>query len=415
MRKGRPCAGLFALDIPVRATNWLINDASCLDCGSILTLFSEQRDAAAIRILLFMNSFDEIVSEIYEAAVVPEFWPRVLQRLVDHCDGTLASLFVLTPTGMKFVGTPDGEQLISEYIALGRPDYNSRIAARLAIKENGFFDEAGIFPDAKFGKDPFYLDFLYPRGYGWMAGNCVRPPTGELASLSIERRFGRGSFERETIDALNRLEPHIARASLLAIRLGLERARAMTAIMQKLGLPTAVLRGRGKLVAANELFDQLIPSVVQDRRDRLHICEESADALFVDALENLALARQTAVSSIPVPMREDRHPAILHLLPVCGAANDIFSQASSLLVVTPVDRGAVPDADLLQGLFDLTPAEARVARGIGAAQSIEALAEALGVNRETVRTQLKAVLSKTGLSRQQELVSLLAGKALRSG
>lgn len=31
--------------------------------------------------------------------------------------------------------------------------------------------------------------------------------------------------------------------------------------------------------------------------------------------------------------------------------------------------------------------------------------------RETVRSQLKAVLSKTGRSRQQEVVSLLAGKA----
>jgi DNA-binding CsgD family transcriptional regulator len=54
-----------------------------------------------------------------------------------------------------------------------------------------------------------------------------------------------------------------------------------------------------------------------------------------------------------------------------------------------------------------------VARGIGQAETIDTLADATGVNRETVRSQLKAVLSKTGLSRQQELVSLLAGKAFR--
>jgi len=83
-----------------------------------------------------------------------------------------------------------------------------------------------------------------------------------------------------------------------------------------------------------------------------------------------------------------------------------------LMIVTPVDKARVPSADLLQGLFDLTPAEARVARGIGEAQSVEAIAELIGTSRETVRTQLKAVLAKTGASRQSELVSLLAGKQL---
>jgi DNA-binding CsgD family transcriptional regulator len=63
-------------------------------------------------------------------------------------------------------------------------------------------------------------------------------------------------------------------------------------------------------------------------------------------------------------------------------------------------------------LFDLTPAEARVARGISEAQTVDTVADALGVSRETVRTQLKAVLAKTGVAKQTELVNLLAGKVL---
>lgn len=106
---------------------------------------------------------------------------------------------------------------------------------------------------------------------------------------------------------------------------------------------------------------------------------------------------------------------VFHLLPLCRSANDLFSHAAALLIVTPVDRAQVPTAEVIQGLFDLTPAEARVARGIGEAETLDAIAEATGVSRETVRTQLKAVLSKTGLSRQQELVSLLAGTALPRG
>jgi DNA-binding CsgD family transcriptional regulator len=136
--------------------------------------------------------------------------------------------------------------------------------------------------------------------------------------------------------------------------------------------------------------------------------------LLAEALGTLPLAGSRTVKSIPVAATVGHVPMVLHVIPVRGSARDIFTQATALLVVTPVDRAAVPTAEVLQGLFDLTPAEARVARGIGQAETIDTLADATGVNRETVRSQLKAVLSKTGLSRQQELVSLLAGKAFRS-
>ena len=105
----------------------------------------------------------------------------------------------------------------------------------------------------------------------------------------------------------------------------------------------------------------------------------------------------------------------MHLVPIHGSARDLFDRALAIVIVTPVVPAEVPTAEVLQGLFDLTPAEARVARGIGQAETVETLADATGVNRETVRSQLKAVLSKTGLSRQQELVSLLAGKAFPGG
>jgi DNA-binding CsgD family transcriptional regulator len=67
---------------------------------------------------------------------------------------------------------------------------------------------------------------------------------------------------------------------------------------------------------------------------------------------------------------------------------------------------------VLQGLFDLTPVEARVARGIAERQTVAAMALAFGTSRATVRTQLRAVLAKTGLRRQAELANLLAGVQL---
>jgi DNA-binding CsgD family transcriptional regulator len=167
------------------------------------------------------------------------------------------------------------------------------------------------------------------------------------------------------------------------------------------------------VLAVNGALERLMPSVLQDRRDRLRLSDGAADVLFGDALTRRRLVSgPVGANSIPVAATDEHPPMIVHLLPIRGAAHDIFLQAASLLVITPVDRAVVPTAKVLQGLFDLTPAEARVAREISEAQTVEALAVSAGVSVETVRSQLKAVLSKTGLSRQQELINLLAGTML---
>jgi DNA-binding CsgD family transcriptional regulator len=268
--------------------------------------------------------------------------------------------------------------------------------------------DADLFTDEEIDRDPFYTDFLRPRGYGWMVGNVFDAPTGELIAISAERKFARGPVEPRYVAALDRLRPHYARAAMLAARLGLERAAAMTKVLDLLRLPAAVLRENGALFAANESFGRLIPSIFEDRRARLVAKDERADALVAAALASRK-GGPRPVQSIPLRTANHGAPMVVHLLPVCGSARDIFARGVAIVVVTPVSRRDAPQASVLQGLFDLTPGEARVAKGLAEALSPDAIALHLGLSRETVRTRVKSILSKTGLHRQSELANLLAG------
>lgn len=354
---------------------------------------------------------DQLIADIYEAAVLPEHWQKALSSLTVEGDGAFASIFVQSQGDLKWVGTPEADKLIGEFAALNQPDFNSRFMRFGSKRHFGFLTDLDCYTHEEIAADSFYQTFLYPRGYGWVASRHLIPPSGELIVTSIERRFDRGPFESQTIRKLDRLAPHIARASLLAARLGLARVKAMTESLQTLGLPSAVLRRSGRLIAANKLFEAIMPEVAQERTNRLHLTNQSADSLFGTALTNGGAKS----GSIPIPASFEQPAMIFHILPICGNANDLFFNASSLVIVTPIDRASVPSADVLEGLFDLTPAEARVARGIGETKTIEDLASALGVSRETIRSQLKAVLAKTGVVRQQELVALLAGKVVPLG
>ena len=66
---------------------------------------------------------------------------------------------------------------------------------------------------------------------------------------------------------------------------------------------------------------------------------------------------------------------------------------------------------MLQQLHGLTPAESEVLGRLTDGMRLSDIAEDLGVNIETVRTQLKSIFGKTGTSRQAELVryALLGG------
>jgi len=70
-----------------------------------------------------------------------------------------------------------------------------------------------------------------------------------------------------------------------------------------------------------------------------------------------------------------------------------------------------PPVELVQSLFDLTPAEARVARNLAAGKTVEDMANAGGLSPNTIRSQVRGVLEKTGCNRQVEVVALLSGLA----
>src|SRR4051812_5272764 len=358
---------------------------------------------------------EHLIDRIYEAGLIPSLWPALLGELGAAVGGNGGFLFGVRDGYASAVNSVEYDQLMPAFLGEGWSERDPLLPRAIALNHAGFVTDYDLLSEEEIATNEVYGSFYRKHGIGYRAGTLIPMPIGDSVALVLPRHQDRGPVPRDVVHLLDGLRPHLARASLAANRLGFERALAQVDALQALGLPAAVLRGSGRVLAANAMFDVLVPALFQDRSQRVAMTDRAADPLLAEALGSLSQANSRSVKSIPVAAAAGQVPMVLHVIPVRGSARDVFTQASALLVVTPVDRAAVPTAEVLQGLFDLTPAEARVARGIGQAETIDTLADATGVNRETVRSQLKAVLSKTGLSRQQELVSLLAGKAFPGG
>lgn len=353
---------------------------------------------------------EKLVDRIYEASVLPDQWPAILDELTVVGNGHFAALFSVVKGDLRWLASKEGVRIGHEYIAEGWPQRTDRMDRLLRARHAGFLGDLDVYTREEMDREPVFTEFHRPRGLGWGTATAIPVPTGDMLIFDVERRFEVGPVEPETVHRLDALRPHLARAGLLSARLAFERARAAAMALEHVGLPAAVLGRNTRILAANPLLEAMIPDIVLDRTARVGLADRGADALLAEALARLTLAGDAGgVRSFPIPAEEHRPPLIVHLLPIRLGAHDVFSGASGILIITPVVPAEVPTAEVLQGLFDLTPAEARVARSIGERQTTDAIAESLGVSRETVRSQLKAVLAKTGAARQVDLAALLAG------
>lgn len=348
------------------------------------------------------------VDRIYEAAVVPELWKDVL---IDFARAAQAKDAVLIAAkGTQFNGWVASSPEFYDVIRAHRDEFptNERTRRLLALERAGFVTDGDVFADGEKHLEPIFRDFWFPRGYGNGVATAIFAPSGD--SIIVHAECGREErpVPREVVHRLDLLRPHFARAALLSARLELERARSAAQTLELIGLPGAVLRQGGSILAANGLLTALMPEVVQDRPKRLAIVNPAADRLLEAGLARLAVAGGEAVGSIAIPATEGRPPMIVHLVPVRRAAHDVFSGATVIVVVTPVVAGEAPSAQVVRGLFDLTPAEARLAAALAQGAPIGDVARRFGISELTARTQLKAVFAKTGVHRQAELVALLA-------
>ena len=80
----------------------------------------------------------------------------------------------------------------------------------------------------------------------------------------------------------------------------------------------------------------------------------------------------------------------------------------ALLLLHDTDGAPPPAAEFMRTAFGATPAEARLADALAAGDTAEEFATVAKVSMNTVRTQIRGLLTKAGLNRQADLLRLLA-------
>jgi DNA-binding CsgD family transcriptional regulator len=364
---------------------------------------------------------DQVIDRIYEAAFVPDRWPDVLDTLGEISNSASASVLVFSAEDQppRYKTTALTEAALHEFTTTDLWRRSERVPSLFSAPPPGAFSQFlylddFLTPDQK--ERDSVQNVLRDLGLGAQITALVPMMSGEVVSFTLERPIADGRHQAGAIAALDGLRPHLARAGLIAARLGLERAQAAASTLQRLGVPAAVLTAAGRVLATNGLLDRL-PGIFQPTAfGGMAITAPTANLLFQAAVSAQGDGSASRVRSIPVAANEQRPACVLHLLPLERSARDIFSGGDVVLAATIVDPArSVPSVGLLTGLFDLSPAEARLARTLAAGASVAEAANASQITVKSARSYLERIFVKTGTHRQGELTALLKSASPLSG
>ncbi|AYM05842.1 helix-turn-helix transcriptional regulator [Agrobacterium radiobacter] len=343
----------------------------------------------------------DIIDDIYEAALFPDRWAEVIETIGNRLDFWGGALTWGKGEEEAWLFTPNLQDVMQAFMEGGWNRRNDRLTRAIREGQFSFVQDFDVFTHDEWAGLPIVRDFLMPRGLGYGAATQIAPPDHPEMTVLFERKLDSGVIGPETMAALGRLRPHIARSLTLATRLQRQKADAMTLGLNAIGAPAAVLQASGRILSANDMFLSLRKCISTRARDRIVVSDERVNRLLYKALAG------DNVGSFPLPTGEDRS-CILHVIPLRRNALDLSPKGSAIVLISQ-PMGTITDAtSLLKGLYDLTKGEARVALEIMKGLSLPAVAKQLQISHETVRSNAKSIYAKTGSTGQTDLVRRLS-------
>ena len=220
------------------------------------------------------------------------------------------------------------------------------------------------------------------------------------------------------LDSIRRLLPHIRQT--VVVQQALAGADALGASLANLldtaGLGIVQLDGRGRIVAANDRARDLLRT-----GDGLF---DEGGLLYARTLEDNAKLQRLLARALPrfrgqgaggstMVKRSSALPSlVLHVNPVGRQETDFYlwPVVALVLVVDPARRTRI-DPAVAAAALGLTGMESRVAVLLADGMSVREIAITTGREESTIRSHVKRIFTKHGLSRQADLVRLVLSMA----
>ncbi len=357
------------------------------------------------------QDFDAIVSAIYEAALDAGRWPAALTLINAELGAVACGLRYQSFATGAFWQTWHGLEeeferaYVEHYFKL-----DPWVEKAHALREGQALHAETALPLKELQQTVFFNELCKPFQMQDLVGGILVRTEDELVSFGAMRRSNAPTFEERDARVLERLLPHLRRAYEVQRRIDEARRaeRASWTAIESLRFAVLLLDRSRRVVRTNGAADSLLSSqaglFVEDGELRARTPTAAAALLRL-------LSR---AGGAPIEIEREGRRALLASTVPLDVETSTFDQATGGLMVLVVDPDGEPTTPttVLERLFGLTRAEARIALLVGSGRAPKEVAQLTGRTWNTVRDQLKQVYAKTGTSGQTTLVRLVSGISL---
>lgn len=363
---------------------------------------------------LSLIDYDSLLAEFYRSSVDEHSWNDCLARLRDLYQANFVTLILRTPRDpdqgvMLVLGAGDAEADLS----FGYPRLPTPL---VSPSVNKVFTALDLMSEDAWRTSRYYREFCQPRSVHHVLGVDLLPPGEGVYRFRITRAESQPGFSVTEKNFCSRLIPHFKR--VLHIRGLLTRHESLNTLYSqaagRLAVATLILDEKGHLIDTNSLGRDLLAAGdgLQLVDGRLAATYSGDNKQLYETVDGILLAirsqsgPRTGVLSIARPSGRTCLGLVLE-----SVASEEWADGSGqpAIAVYARDTSGNPmvSAERIQQVFGLTKTEATVAMDLANGASLEEVANALGMQRSTVRAHLRAVFSKTGTRRQTALVRII--------
>ncbi|WP_157976447.1 helix-turn-helix transcriptional regulator [Parahaliea mediterranea] len=277
-------------------------------------------------------------------------------------------------------------------------------------------------PDEYYASD-YYQQYVKGTGVRHLMGADLGDDLGNSARLRFARVEEKDNFSSAERALCQQLLPHIQQTIRLQARIArVESERSLFAnAVDRMAVAAIILDQSARIRHSNRAAERLLGEGrwMQSENGQLRLADRADNQAFRACLEEVMQAHLRGEPAFIRALRLSgpQTPGagvLLRPLPLVAAPDGSRNPSVAIFISDPSQPREAPQA-VLMTLFGFTRAEANLALLLANGATLDEACEQLNISRNTGKSHLSAVFSKTGVTRQTRLVQLILRSVAHMG